>query len=47
MSPTLFIFSGLPATEKTTLAQQLAKKTNAVYLRIDYRYRGTGITRCV
>lgn len=35
MSPTLFIFSGLPATGKTTLAQQLAKKTNAVYLRID------------
>lgn len=35
MSPTLFIFSGLPATGKTTLAQQLAKKTNTVYLRID------------
>lgn len=34
-APTLFIFSGLPATGKTALAQQLAKKTNAVYLRID------------
>ncbi len=32
---TLFIFAGLPASGKTTLAQQLASDLNAVYLRID------------
>ncbi len=32
---TLFIFSGLPGTGKTTLSQQLAQSINAVYLRID------------
>ena len=32
---TLFIFSGLPGTGKTTLSQQLAQSVNAVYLRID------------
>ena len=32
---TLFIFSGLPGTGKTTLSQQLAPKVNAVHLRID------------
>jgi predicted kinase len=33
--PTLFIFSGLPGTGKTTLSQQLARHRNAVHLRID------------
>ncbi|EGF1762267.1 AAA family ATPase [Escherichia coli] len=31
----LIIFSGLPGTGKSTIAQALAKKLNAVYLRID------------
>ena len=34
-SATLFIFSGLPATGKTTLAKRLAAHMGAVYLRID------------
>lgn len=33
--PTLFIFSGLPATGKTTLAKALAKHLGATFLRID------------
>jgi predicted kinase len=33
--PTLYIFSGLPGTGKTTLSQALAKQISAVYLRID------------
>lgn len=33
--PTLYMFSGLPGTGKTTLAQRLAQLLNAVYLRID------------
>lgn len=33
--PTLFIFSGLPGSGKSTLAKELAKVTNASYLRID------------
>lgn len=33
--PTLYIFSGLPATGKTTLARLLASRTGALYLRID------------
>jgi len=33
--PILFIFSGLPASGKTTLAKLLAKRYNATYLRID------------
>jgi predicted kinase len=33
--PTLYIFSGLPSSGKSTLAQELAKVTGAVYLRID------------
>ncbi|MDH3642917.1 MAG: AAA family ATPase [Gammaproteobacteria bacterium] len=32
---TLYIFSGLPGSGKTTLAQKLATQTKAVYLRID------------
>jgi predicted kinase len=35
MKPTLFIFSGLPGSGKTTLSKRLAKAKNAVYLRID------------
>ena len=31
----LYIFGGLPGTGKTTLSKYLAKKINAVYLRID------------
>ena len=33
--PILFIFSGLPASGKSTLAKLLAKERDAVYLRID------------
>mgnify|MGYP000048557963 CR=1 FL=1 len=33
--PTLYIFSGLPGTGKTTLSQALAKQISAVYVRID------------
>ena len=33
--PTLFIFSGLPGSGKTTLSQKLAQHSNAVHLRID------------
>ncbi len=32
---TLYIFSGLPATGKSTLAKELAKKLRAVLIRID------------
>ena len=35
MNPTLFIFSGLPASGKSTLAKFLAKEYHAVFLRID------------
>ncbi|HEY1787706.1 MAG TPA: AAA family ATPase [Verrucomicrobiae bacterium] len=35
MKATLFIFSGLPASGKTTLSRLLAKSKGAVYLRID------------
>lgn len=34
-SPVLFIFSGLPATGKTTLSRELASRLSAVHLRID------------
>lgn len=34
-APILFIFSGLPATGKSTLAQGLSKYIKGVYLRID------------
>jgi predicted kinase len=34
-APTLYVFSGLPATGKTTLSQRLAAQRNAVHLRID------------
>lgn len=33
--PRLYIFSGLPASGKTTLAKQLAAATGSCYLRID------------
>lgn len=33
--PTLYIFSGLPASGKSTLAQELAKRILATYVRID------------
>ena len=35
MKPKLYIFSGLPATGKSTLARQLAQTERAVWLRID------------
>lgn len=33
--PTLFIFSGAPASGKTTLARRLAQRFRAMYLRLD------------
>jgi predicted kinase len=33
--PTLYIFSGLPASGKSTLAQELARKIKATFIRID------------
>ena len=33
--PTLYIFGGLPGVGKTTLAQSVARRVNAAYLRID------------
>lgn len=35
MKKSLYAFSGLPATGKTTLSRLLASRVNAVYLRID------------
>lgn len=35
VSPVLFILSGLPASGKSTLSKFIAKRYNAVYLRID------------
>jgi len=35
MRPILYIFSGLPATGKSTLAQNLAQTIGAVYIRVD------------
>lgn len=35
MKPLLFILSGLPGSGKSTLSQFIAKKYNALYLRID------------
>jgi len=35
VNPTLYIFSGLPASGKTTLAHLLSQQINAFYLRID------------
>lgn len=34
-TPTLYIFSGLPATGKSTLAELLARRLGAAYVRID------------
>ena len=34
-APTLYIFSGLPATGKSTIAQVLARRLGAAYMRID------------
>jgi predicted kinase len=33
--PILYIFSGLPGSGKTTLAREVARRTHALYLRID------------
>lgn len=33
--PTLYIFSGLPGSGKSTIAKELAVRTDAAYLRID------------
>lgn len=33
--PTLHVFSGLPGTGKTTLAEMLARRLEAAYLRVD------------
>lgn len=33
--PTLYVFSGLPGSGKTTLAQELANRVSAAYLNID------------
>ncbi len=33
--PILFIFSGLPATGKSTLAKSISSKFSAIYLRVD------------
>ena len=38
--PTLFIFSGLPASGKSTLAKELAKKMTATFIRIDTLEQG-------
>ena len=35
VTPTLYVFSGLPGTGKTTLSQALAARLGAAYLRID------------
>jgi predicted kinase len=35
LPPLLYVFSGLPGTGKTTLAQRLAREFSAAYLRID------------
>lgn len=35
MKPVLYIFSGLPGTGKSTLAQRLASELQAAYIRID------------
>lgn len=35
MNPTLYIFSGLPAAGKSTLARELAKRIKATFVRID------------
>src|SRR5688500_2609583 len=37
---TLYIFSGLPASGKSTLARELAKKINATFVRIDTLEQG-------
>ena len=34
-APTLYIFSGLPGSGKSTLSQTIARQLGAVYLRID------------
>lgn len=42
----LIVFSGLPGTGKTTIASELARRTGAVYLRIDVieqALRGSGV----
>ncbi|MCP4176967.1 MAG: AAA family ATPase [bacterium] len=39
-TPTLYIFSGLPASGKSTLAKKLTSHINAAYLRIDTLEQG-------
>src|SRR5579872_7432462 len=34
-APVLIVFAGLPGTGKSTIAQQLAERLDAVYVRID------------
>lgn len=40
LKPTLYIFSGLPATGKTNLAKLLSQHLQSVYLRIDTTEQG-------
>ena len=39
-TPTLYIFSGLPASGKSTLIKLLSRQTGAMYVRIDTVKKG-------